>query len=787
MLAVVQALHPDRGYLAQWRQALRLVLTETHAAAQVRAQDALPADLAEFTGRTTELDRLRRMARRRPADGAVVSAIEGMAGVGKTQLAVRAGHLLAGEQPFDQTLFVNLRGFDPDPVQPPADPGAVLDSFLRLLGVPGQEVPHELPARTALYRKRLAGKRTLVVLDNAADESQVEPLLPDGHDCITLITSRHRLAGLHRATRLPVDVFTLDEALDFLARATPGVPVGEDPDAAARVAYRCGYLPLALGLVAGHMRTRQGWTLTDHADWLDERHRDRRLDSGVELALSLSYQHLPPELCGLLRGLALHPGPDLDAYAAAALAATPLDAAAEQLRHLAGDYLVQTTAPGRFVMHDLVRAYAAGRAVDEDRPPDRCAALTRLFDYYLYSAAAAMDLLFPAERDSRPRVAVPATPVPPMPDRDAARGWLDTERVNLVATASHTAGHGWPHHTTRLAATLFRELSQSAPAREAFEIHTYALRAARQGQDRTAEAHALTNLGVTHWRQSAYQDAAECYRQALALFEETGDRPGQARVLNNLAGIEWHQGHYGQAREHAEQAAERYGETGDRLGQARATATVGAVHRRLGRYAEATEHYRRALALFREVGEQPGQALSLGNLGVLHERLGEHAAALVDLRAALAIYRQLGHRFGEAYLLTDLGVVYQRLGRLEEATDHHRRSIALFRELGDPAGESEACNGFGETLLAGGRPDEARGQHLAALEVAVRIGERLQQARAHDGLARVDHATGDPGQARDRWREALAIYTDLGAPEADEVRARLDQVRPRLDEVRTGR
>ena len=310
VVAVVQVLHPDVGYVTQWRQALQVVGGHTRAAAQVRVQDTLPPDPAGFTGRSAQLDRLRLAVQPGVANGGtiVISAIAGMAGVGKTQLVVHAAHLLVREQPFDRVLFVNLRGFHPDSAQPPADPGAVLDGFLRLLGVPGQRVPHDLPARTATYRDRLAGTRTLVVLDNAADAEQIRPLLPETPGCPVLVTSRRSLTALPSATHLTVDVFTSDEALAFLAQAAPQVPIGRDPEAAARIARRCGYLPLALAMVAGRMRAQPDWTLTDHADRLDERHRDRRLDSGVELALDVSYQHLPTDRQRLLRFAALHPG-----------------------------------------------------------------------------------------------------------------------------------------------------------------------------------------------------------------------------------------------------------------------------------------------------------------------------------------------------------------------------------------------------------------------------------------------------------------------------------------------
>ncbi|HEU4421630.1 MAG TPA: tetratricopeptide repeat protein [Pilimelia sp.] len=775
VVAVAAALHPDGGYVAQWQHALRVVGGETQAAAQVRAQDALPADLAQFTGRSAELDRLRRSLRRGGGgDGeAPICAIEGMAGVGKTQLVVHIGHVLAREEPFEGVLFVNLRGFHPDPAQPPADPAAVLDSFLRLLGVPGQQVPHDLNARAALYRRRLAGRRALVVLDNAADENQVRPLLPDSPLCVTLVTSRHRLVGLHPAVHLALDVFAPAEALDFLTRAAPRMPVGDDPDAPARIARCCGHLPLALALVAAHMRTRPGWTLTDHADRLDERRRHHRLDSGMELALGLSYHHLPADRQRMLRLLALHPGPDIGTHAAAALGGMGLAAARGSLRHLAAEHLLQQTGTGRVVLHELVRAYAAARASDTDRPPERRAALTRLFGHYLHTAATAMDILYPAERDRRPRIAAPATPAPVLADPEAARGWLDTERVNLMAAAAHTATHGWSHHATRLAATLYRYLDNGGHVSDAIAVHTHARQAARRGGDRAAEAHALTDLAAGYWRQSGYQQAADHYQQALNLFRDIGDTPGEARALSNLSAICWRRGHYPQATDHAQRALKLYGEIGDRFGEAQALANLGGAYRRLGRYPEAADHYQQALTLFREIGDRQGEAVALGNLGLVYEGQGRYSQATGHLQQALLIYRELGNRSGEAYLLTSLGLAYRGLGHHRQATHHHRQALTLFRDLGDTAGEAEALNALGETLLASGQPGQARMHYDTALALATDTGDRHEQARAHNGLAHAYHATGDNDRARHHWQHALAIYTDLDLPEADQVRARL--------------
>ncbi|MEU4422142.1 NB-ARC domain-containing protein [Actinoplanes sp. NPDC024001] len=434
VVAVVEALHPDTGYVSQWRQVLRVIGGEIEAVSQVRVQGDLPQDPPAFAGRDRELDRIRDAAR---TGGTVV--IEGMAGVGKTQLAVHAGHVLHQRQPFEQVLFVNLRGFDTDPAQPPADPAAVLDGFLRLLGMPGQRIPHGLAARAAAYRARLAGSRALVVLDNAATIEQIRPLLPAAPGCLVLVTSRRTLGELRPAVHLAMDAFAPDEALAFLLEAVPEVAAGTDPGAAARIARRCGHLPLALSLITGHVRGTPGWTLTDHADRLDERHRDRRLDTGVELALHQSYQHLPAAQRRLLRLLALHPGHDFDAYAAAALADTDVATAQTLVSSLRGDYLLEQTAPGRYTFHDLVRAYATTRAGDEERPSDRRAALTRLFDYYLATAAAAVRILYPALAGWRPAIAAPVTRVPPMTDRRAALAWLNAERATLVAVAGRSA------------------------------------------------------------------------------------------------------------------------------------------------------------------------------------------------------------------------------------------------------------------------------------------------------------------------------------------------------------
>ncbi len=772
VIAIVQALHPDVGYVNQWRQALRVIGGEARAATQVPTQDRLPPDLAGFTGRTSELDELRHALYRCVDAGAVaISAITGMAGVGKTQLAIHAGHLLTREKRLDRVLFVNLRGLHPDPAQPPADPAAVLDGFLRLLGVPGQRIPHDLDARATTYRGLLAGTRTLVVLDNAADVEQVRPLLPETPGCLTLVTSRRSLSDLAPVSQLTVDVFTSDEALQLLTRAAPQVSVGDDPDAAARIAARCGYLPLALGLVAGHMRAKPGWTMTDHADWLDECHHSRRLDTGVELALELSYQHLPVDRRALLRLLALHPGQDFDAYAAAALADTDLDTAQTRLDDLCGDHLLQQGVPGRYIFHDLIRAYATTRAHDEDRPAERRAALTRLFDHYLASAAAAMNTLHPAEAHRRPWIPGAATPTPDLADPDTALAWLDTEQHTLVSVAAHTADHGWPAHTNRLSSLLFRYLHGHPTA--ALAMHGHSRHAAEVTDDPAGEAHALTYLATAHVQLGRHELAAEHLHRALQLFGQVGDPVGQARALNNLGNVEERLGRYQPAADYVKQAVILYRQGGDRTGATRALLNLGVIEGRLGSRLSAAGHFEQAVAMFREVGDRDGEGHALLNLGYAEVLLGRYGPAANHLHQALTLYRQLGNRDREARTRDSLGILYTSLGQPAQAAEHHRQALTILRETGSRGGEACALNGLGEAAHAAGRPADALTHHTAAHDTAADIGDRDQQARAHTGLGQAHHSLGEPDRARQHYQHALTLYTDLGLPEADQIRSRL--------------
>jgi DNA-binding SARP family transcriptional activator/tetratricopeptide (TPR) repeat protein len=743
----------------------------------------LPPAVPAFTGRHRELAHLDTIltetdeaARSGPAT-VVISAVSGTAGVGKTALAVWWAHRVADRFP-DGQLYVNLRGYDPDQPLTAAD---ALAGFLAGLGVPGQDVPLGEEDRAARYRSEITGRRMLVLLDNAATVEQVRPLLPGTPTAAVVVTSRDSLAGLvalHGARRLELDLLPAADARALL-RELVGDRVDADPEAADRLAGHCARLPLALRVAAELAAAQPAMPLAALvAELDDQRRRLEMLDSGgdpraaVTAVFSWSYRHLPADVARLFRLAALHPGAEVDAYAAAALIDADLEQARRLLAALARAHLVHSAGIGRYGMHDLLRAYAAGLASAEDGEPGRRAAVSRLLDYYLSAAATAMDCLHPAEAHRRPRVLPPSTPVPDVVDPASAQAWLNAERSTLVAVAGHAATHGWPAHAIRLAATLFRYLVGGHYA-DALTLHGHAYQAARQSGDLAGEANALHDLGTVHLRLGRHREAAERLQQALVLFRETGDGIGQARALGNLGTAEQRLGRYREAAGHYEHALAHYRQAGDRVGEASVLDNLGSVEERLGRYQPAADQHRQALVLFRLAGDLTGQAQALTNLGDVETRMAHYEEAADHHQQALALYRQAGDRTGEAWALTGLGDLDTRLGRTGRAAQQHRQALELFREIGDRDAEAWALNGLGETATAAGRPSEALTHHSAAHATATATGTRDQQARAQVGLAAAHHALAEPDRARHHLHQALVLYTDLGAPETDDVRARL--------------
>jgi tetratricopeptide (TPR) repeat protein len=669
----------------------------------------LPGLVRQFVGRKNELDALTGLldeARTTPA-AVVISAIGGTAGVGKTALAIRWAHQVAGNFP-DGQLYVDLRGYDPGQPMTATD---ALAAFLRCLDVPGQAIPAEVSERAARFRSLLAGRRMLVILDNAGQSEQVRPLLPGSPGCVTLVTSRDALAGLvarDGAVRLDLDLLPLTEAVALL-RALIGGRVDAEPEAAAALAALCARLPLALRVAAELATARPAANLAGLAEELAG--QQQRLDSldasgdphaGIRAVFSWSCQHLDTEAAGLFRLLGLHPGLDLDLHAAAALADSTVDHSGRVLDVLTRAHLIQPTRPGRHVMHDLLRAYARELACAEASEEQWREALTRLFDYYLYAAATAMDTLFPAERHRRPRIPPPATAVPPLAGAAEARAWLDAESANLIAVAAHTADHGWPGHAIMLSATLFRHFDTGGYFPEAIALHGHALRAARRTGDRSAEGAALTSLGLVDGHQGRHQQAIGHFEQALARYRETGDLAGQARALNYLGLIDWQRGRYRPAAGKLQRALSLFRGAGERTGEAYALSNIGLIEGRRGRDQLAIGHQQQALTLLREAGDRHGEATVLGRLGLLGLRQGRYQQAAAELQRALGLFREFGDRQGEATVLGRLGLLDLRQGRYQQAAAELRQALDEYREIADPGGQAEALNSLGEVLLARG-------------------------------------------------------------------------------------
>jgi DNA-binding SARP family transcriptional activator/tetratricopeptide (TPR) repeat protein len=746
----------------------------------------LPAAIPHFAGRAAELERLtQQLDGAAMAEGTVViTAIGGLAGVGKTTLALQWAHQVTGRFP-DGQLYVNLRGFDP--AAAPMTPEEALRGFLEALQVASGKIPVTTQAQAGLYRTLLAEKNMLIVLDNAGDEQQVRPLLPGGPGCLVIITSRNPLAGLSTADgaeTVSLGLLSEPEARELLARRLGAGRLAAEPVAVTELLTLCARLPLALAIAAARAATHPDVPLAAVAAELrDPGGRLDALDTGeaatsMRAVLSWSFRGLGAAAARMFRLLGLHPGPDVTIPAAASLAGVTTERSCELVHELARAGLLSERTAQRFAFHDLLRAYAAEQARTHGGEQEQRAALTGLLDYYLAAASAAMDAVYPADKPQRPCPSAPAVPVPELPTAASGQAWLNAERAGLIAMTGYAAVNGWPGHAIRLAATVFQYLDTSGYLPDARAISASALWAARQTGDLAQEAESLRNLGYTDLQKSDYQQAAKNLVSALALYQEMGDRGGQARALRSLGIVDWLRGRPPQAISQFRRALAIFRETGDRIDECPTLNNLGQVLKLQGHYSQAASYHRRALAISREVGNRRSEANALNNLGMTLCRQGRYRQAHDQIGQALAIYRDLGSPMGEAATLDNLGHLYHEQARYEEAAGYHRQALATFREMGDVSNEALALIGLGDALSRLGLPEQARGRHDNALTLARMIGAQYPQARAHDGLARSYHATGDYDQACRHWQHALTLYTGLGAPEAAEVSARLSALPP---------
>jgi len=661
----------------------------------------LPAGVAHFAGRAAELAELRAwLTEATSAEESVkVLVIGGTAGAGKTALAVHWAHQSASEFP-DGQLYVNLRGFDPSGTPVPA--GDALRWFLGAFGVTEEQIPDSIEAQEALYRSVLAGKRVLVILDNARDAAQVRPLLPGSPTCLALVTSRARLPGLaatEGARLVPLDVLTAPEASELLASRL-GERARAEPEAVRQLTEACSRLPLALSIVAARAAARPllplaglARELTDVAGVLDA------LDAGDPVAsvrgvFSWSCRQLSGPADRLFRLLGLQAGPDVSIPAAASLAGLGPAEAATAVAELADANLIAEHPPGRFAFHDLLRAYAADLAGTMDSEPDRRRAVYRVLDHYLHTAHSGSLVLNPARDFVTLDPPLPGVTAEPLGSASDARAWFEAERQVLLAAISQAADLGFDRHAWQLPWAVWLFFDREGSWHDQVSIQNTAILAAQRLGDRAAQGNAYRDLGATYGRLGLPAEAREYCTQALELHRAVGDR----------------------------------------LGEARAHLEITMLAEQQGRLAEALGHAKLSLALFRDAGHRPGLARMLNAVGYLHAQLGDYEQALENCQQALDMYRSLGDPLNAAATWDSVGYVLLNLGRYDEAISCLHTALGLVEGLQPGYHKTTWLVHLGDAYHAAGEPGQAR----LAWQEALDILEDLKHADAPQVQARLD-------------------------------------------------
>jgi DNA-binding SARP family transcriptional activator len=656
----------------------------------------LPPAVSGFTGRSAELDRLDAIfSPASPEDAVVVTAIAGTPGVGKTALAVHWAHRVAAQFP-DGQLYANLRGFDP--AGPAAEPGEVLRGFLEALAVPPERIPASPDDQVALYRSLLAGKRALVVLDNARDAAQVRPLLPGAPGCLAIVTSRNRLTGLiakDGAYPLALDVLTPAGARELLLHRLGAGRAGREPDAVEDIITRCARLPLALSIAAARAAASPGFPLAHFA--AEIRAAGHVLDpfvgddaaTDVRAVFSWSYHALSTDAARLFRLQGLHPGPDITVGAAASLAGIAPDRAGVLLAELTRGHLLAEHRPGRYAFHDLLRAYAAEQARIHDHDGARSAAVGRLLDHCLHTAHAAGTLI-------DPYFAPVAAPAPPQPGvvvggpatAGEALNWFAAERRTLLAAMSLAAEPSFAAHAWRLAWALSTYLLRQGLWTDQETACRIGLDAARRAGDTAGEAHALVLLGLGYGPSGRLDEAAPRLHAALRLLETTGgSHLSRVRAHRILSWIAEQQERHADMLSHATAALELSRAAGDLALEVMSLNDVGYSHALLGNYRQAVSYCERSLAGSREAGERNWESAAWDSLGYIHHQLGRDRRAITCYERSLDLCRELADRFNEAVTLDNLGDVHFSAGDMDAARWAWTQAACTFDEIGHPGAE----------------------------------------------------------------------------------------------------
>ncbi|SEM39327.1 tetratricopeptide repeat protein [Streptacidiphilus jiangxiensis] len=711
-----------------WEQAQNPLPAPPRSSRQVHfpPRNDLPRDVPDFTGREDQL-----AAVLDAVEDSRIVALDGMAGVGKTCLAVHAAHHLAADYP-DAQLYLDLHGFTEG--RDPLDADPALRSLLTALDVPSEKVPIEgVEQLAACWRAELARRKAVVVLDNVADAEHVRPLLPGAGPSVVLITSRNRLVGLDEVPPVSLDVLSAEESAELLARASgePAGPEGRlarDPQAAAEVLRLCGRLPLALRLAGARLRHRPGWTVGILVE---------RMAEGVDefdTAFAMSVRQLDRATGRFFRLLGLLPGSSFDEHLAAALAQVPVRSARAMLEDLLDAHLVQQPTAGRYRMHDLVHQHARRACEQQDAAADRARALGRLLDYYVHAAAAA-DAAMPFLARSRAVTAGEAPQqLPDFAGKEAAFAWYATEYENLIAVFETAMAIGADVHACELPRFMRAFFARRCGTTHLNFLFERSLVAAQRLGDPHQLAEAHSDLGFARYNAGRMTEAADSYASAAVLVAETGDVWSQAELTMRRGFLRWDEGDVDEPLELFREAGRLYEAAGCPTGTAHATAYEAWALLQLGRTEEAASMARETLAVPHPDPSWPPALTARITLGVAiaHE---QPEAAEDHLRQALAAARADGHRHNEAWGLNCLGVALRRMGRYEEALAAHREAFALLEELFEEHWKIHFLNGYAETCSLAGLPDQALALYREALDLAPKLGYRHEEAAARAGIA----------------------------------------------------
>ena len=787
---------------------------------RIARPDTLPPGTSEFVGRSEELELLTREDGETPR----VSVIEGLAGVGKTALALQAARAVAGQYP-DGTFYLNLHTHDPG--HPSLGAAEAQHCLLRMLTAPATQIPDTPGERAALLRAQLSRRRAVVILDDADAGDQIRPLLPEAGQCLILITTRRKLPGLEGARALTLDALTIDDAITLFQRIAGQDTAPQDGEAeeeAAMAVELCGRLPLAIQLAAGRLAQDYPPRL---GDLVEELSHSAARSAGpasaspeVMSALDLAYGSLDQAHQRFFRRLGMSPSAHISPQAAAALGGGTLAEAEEALAALLDHHLLVRAPAGQFRFHDLIRGYAALRAQHEDSPSEQRQAVGRLLDYYLRTADQADQVLHPFRRRTpvpRPRPAAAGSALSTQQD---AAGWLESEWHNILQAARYAGRHEWKKKCADLTHALAGFMEIRAYWDEAIAAHTLALQAARDladpartaraalelsevsqqtGRyevalplaedaaeiyrslaDRRGEADALDQIGMAHQRAGRSREALAYFQEARILYHYIADKHGVATTLSHSGIASWQLGRYPDAQEHLNEAHSVYRNVGDRRGEAKTLNNLGRMQLYLGYHRDALEGYQKSLEIFRQIGGPQNEAILYHNIGAVYHYKGSYEEALTAYGRGLAIYHDIGDLLNEAGVLNEIGAVYQSAERYDDALICHEKAQSVAAEIGNLNQQATALRGIAGVRRGSGRYSEAFDLYQTALRLAREIGDPYEEAKILEGIAETTLGMRRPDAARIALRQALDIFERLGVPEAESARIRIEAIGPAL-------